>query len=65
MNTGAGRAAPSDAVGLPVLWVTTLTCPACRTSGALYLFDGVGTVCRECGDATRITPNASNGTEDP
>lgn len=39
---------------LPMLWVTRLTCPACGTPDALLLFDGVGTVCRECEDTTRI-----------
>ena len=37
---------------LPAPWVTHLTCPACHTAGALWVFDGVGTVCAECGDAT-------------
>jgi hypothetical protein len=39
---------------LPALWVTRLTCPACGTAAALLLFDGVGTVCTECGDAVRV-----------
>jgi bacterioferritin-associated ferredoxin len=34
-------------------WVTHLTCPTCHTAEALLAFDGVGTVCAECGDATR------------
>jgi hypothetical protein len=38
---------------LPAPWVTHLTCPACSTENALLAFDGVGTVCAECGDATR------------
>jgi bacterioferritin-associated ferredoxin len=38
---------------LPAPWVTHLTCPACHTADALLAFDGVGTVCAECGDATR------------
>jgi hypothetical protein len=38
---------------LPAPWVTHLTCPACSTPNALLVFDGVGTVCAECGDATR------------
>jgi bacterioferritin-associated ferredoxin len=38
---------------LSVPWVTHLTCPACSTPNALLAFDGVGTVCAECGDATR------------
>lgn len=37
---------------LPGPWVTHLTCPACSTPDALRVFDGVGTVCAECGDAT-------------
>lgn len=36
----------------PAPWVTRLTCPACSTPEALLVFDGVGTVCAECGDAT-------------
>jgi hypothetical protein len=47
---------------MPAPWVTTLTCPACSTPGALLAFDGVGTVCRECGDATRAL--TGDGTED-
>lgn len=38
---------------LPAPWVTHLTCPTCQTPDALLAFDGVGTVCTECGDATR------------
>ena len=45
---------------LPAPWVAHLTCPACHTPDALLAFDGVGTICRECGDATR----ALIGTED-
>jgi hypothetical protein len=40
-------------VELPAPWVTHLTCPTCHTPDALLAFDGVGTVCSECGDATR------------
>jgi Zn ribbon nucleic-acid-binding protein len=47
---------------LPAPWVTHLTCPACSTPDALLAFDGVGTVCAECGDTTRAL--ISNGTED-
>jgi hypothetical protein len=43
----------SQPAALPAPWVTHLTCPACKTSGALLAFDGVGAVCAECGDATR------------
>jgi hypothetical protein len=39
---------------LPSPWATTLTCPECHEPEALVLFDGVGTVCRECGESTRI-----------
>jgi hypothetical protein len=45
--------APWPAV-LPAPWVTHLTCPTCRTPEALLAFDGVGTVCRECGETTRV-----------
>jgi bacterioferritin-associated ferredoxin len=38
---------------VPAPWVTHLTCPACHTPDALLAFDGVGTVCAECGDTTR------------
>jgi len=45
---------------LPTPWVTHLTCPACHTPGALLAFDGVGTVCTECGDTTRaLIPNST------
>jgi hypothetical protein len=37
---------------MPAPWVTHLTCPACHTPDALLAFDGVGTVCRECGETT-------------
>jgi uncharacterized protein (DUF983 family) len=47
---------------LPAPWVTRLTCPACRTPEALLAFDGVGTVCAECGDTTRVVMD--DGTED-
>jgi hypothetical protein len=47
---------------LPAPWVTRLTCPACRTTEALLAFDGVGTVCAECGDTTRVL--TGGGTED-
>ena len=47
---------------LPAPWVTHLTCPACSTPDALWAFDGVGTDCAECGDATRAL--IPNGTED-
>lgn len=53
-----GQQAPT---GLPVRWITRLTCPTCHTPEALLLLDAVGTVCRECGEATRIT---SDGTEE-
>jgi hypothetical protein len=39
---------------LPTPWVTHLTCPECSTPAALVLFHGVGTVCTECGDSTRV-----------
>jgi hypothetical protein len=35
-----------------VPWVTHLTCPTCRTPEALVVFDGIGTLCRECDDTT-------------
>jgi hypothetical protein len=41
-------------VELPAPWITRLTCPTCHTPEALLLFDGIGTVCRECGETTRI-----------
>jgi hypothetical protein len=47
---------------LPAPWVTHLTCPVCRTPDALLAFDGVGTVCAECGDATRVL--TGDGSED-
>ena len=50
--------APWPAV-LPAPWVMHLTCLACRTAGALLAFDGVGTVCAECGDATRALISGS------
>ena len=56
---------PSDEVWpaiLPAPWVTHLTCPACSAPGALLAFDGVGTVCAECDDATRAL--IDGGTED-
>jgi hypothetical protein len=46
---------------LPAPWVTHLTCPACQVPGALLVFDGVGTVCAECGDAACAL--ISDGTE--
>jgi bacterioferritin-associated ferredoxin len=46
----------------PAPWVTHLTCPTCRTPEALLAFDGIGTVCTECGDTTRAL--ISDGTED-
>jgi hypothetical protein len=52
----------SQPAALPALWVTRLTCPACKTSGALLAFDGVGAVCAECGDATRALMD--DGTEE-
>jgi hypothetical protein len=47
---------------LPAPWVTHLTCPACHTPDALLAFDGVGSVCAECGDTTRVV--IGDGTED-
>jgi len=47
---------------LPAPWVTRLTCPACCTPDALLAFDGVGTVCAECGDTTKAL--TGDGTED-
>jgi hypothetical protein len=47
---------------LPAPWVSHLTCPTCHTPGALLVFDGVGTVCTECGDATRVL--TGDGSED-
>jgi hypothetical protein len=47
---------------LPAPWVTHLTCPVCHTADALLAFDGVGTVCAECGDTTRALMD--NGSED-
>ncbi len=38
---------------MPAPLVTQLTCPTCRTPDALIAFDGVGTVCRECGEAVQ------------
>jgi hypothetical protein len=35
-------------------WVTHLTCPTCCTPEALLVFNGVGTVCIECGETTRV-----------
>jgi len=51
----------SQPAALPAPWVTHLTCPACHTPGALLAFDGVATLCAECGDITRIL---SDGAED-
>jgi hypothetical protein len=39
---------------LPAPWVTHLTCPTCCTPEALLVFDGVGTLCTECGETTRV-----------
>ena len=47
---------------LPAPWVTHLTCPTCGTPDALLVFDGVGTVCVECGETTQTL--AVSGTED-
>jgi hypothetical protein len=51
------RTSPNPATAwpatLPTPWVTHLSCPACHTAGSLLAFDGVGTVCAECGDTTR------------
>jgi hypothetical protein len=41
----------SQPAALPAPWVTFLTCPTCRTPDAVVAFEGVGTVCRECGEA--------------
>lgn len=46
-----GHIPASWPAALPTPWVTHLTCPTCRTPDALLAFDGVGTVCRECGEA--------------
>ena len=52
--------ANEEPAALPALWVTRLTCPACRTPEALLAFDGVGTICAECGDTTRaLIPNST------
>jgi hypothetical protein len=53
--------APWPAV-LPAPWVTHLTCATCCTADALLVFDGVGTVCVECGETTRVL--IGDGTED-
>jgi hypothetical protein len=61
-GSGAGRSPKatrrannvSQPAPLPAPWTTHLTCPTCHTPEALLLFDGVGTVCRECGEATQI-----------
>jgi hypothetical protein len=53
--------APWPAV-LSAPWVTHLTCPTCCTPDALLVFDGVGTVCTECGETTRVL--IGDGTED-
>ena len=47
---------------LPALWVTHLTCPTCCTPDALLVFDGVGTVCVECGETAQTL--TGDGTED-
>jgi hypothetical protein len=47
---------------LPAPWVTHLTCPTCCTPEALLVFDGVGTVCVECGETTQAL--IGDGTED-
>jgi hypothetical protein len=52
----------SQPAALPAPWVTRLTCPACHTPDALLAFDGVGTVCAECGETTRVVMD--DGTED-
>ena len=54
--------ANEEPAALPAPWVTRLTCPACRTHEALLAFDGVGTVCTECGDTTQAL--LDDGTED-
>jgi hypothetical protein len=45
-----GHIPASWPAALPTPWVTCLTCPTCHTPDAVVAFDGVGTVCRECGD---------------
>lgn len=60
--TSPTEAQGSQPTALPTPWVTHLTCPACSASGALRVFDGVGTICDECGDATRVL--IGGGTED-
>jgi hypothetical protein len=47
---------------LPAPWVTHLTCPTCCMPEALLVFDGVGTVCVECGETTQAL--IGDGTED-
>ncbi|WP_281286233.1 YheV family putative zinc ribbon protein [Actinoallomurus bryophytorum] len=42
--------------------MTHLTCPTCHAPDALLVFDGVGTICVECGETTQTL--TVDGTED-